>query len=76
MQGLSMRKYMICLEENKGFIIIMILLSRCFRTRCKVAVRTVLGRFGRPPGDVFESEMDLQTLFSENNIYKAFFTQF
>ena len=71
-QGLSMRKSLICIEKTRGFIEIQICSRSCFETRYNVAVRAVLGGFGRPPGDGFGSEIDFQNLFSKHNIYKAF----
>ena len=59
-----------------GFIKIKISEGSCFKRRCEVAMGTVLGGFGKPPGDGFGSEIDLQRLFSEHNIYKTFLTQF
>ena len=68
-EGLSRRKSLICLEKIEGFIRIMIFLRRCVKTRCQVAMRAVLGRFKRPPGDGFGNEIDFQSLFLTNKIY-------
>ena len=68
-EDLSRRKSLICLEKTEGFIRIMIFLRRCMKTRCQVAMRAVLGRFKRPPGNSFGNEINFQSLFLTNKMY-------